>query len=46
MTRKLIAIGLVVLMIFALVGCGEPKREIVKLTLPTALSSTLTMATR
>ena len=44
MTRKLIAIGLVVLMIFALVGCGKPKREIVKLTLSTEDSEAILAA--
>ncbi len=44
MTKKLIALGLVVLMIFALVGCGSEKREIVKLTLSTEDSEAILAA--
>ncbi|MBQ8396063.1 MAG: hypothetical protein IJX54_03590 [Oscillospiraceae bacterium] len=35
MTKKILALGLVLLMIFALVGCGSNKRQIVEVTLST-----------
>ncbi len=44
MTKKLIALGLCLLMIFALVGCGSNKREIVQLTLSTEDSEAILAA--
>ncbi len=44
MTKKLIALGLALLMIFALVGCGSTKREIIKLTLSTEDSEAILAA--
>ncbi len=44
MTKKLFALGLALLMIFALVGCGSTGREIVKLTLSTEDSEAILAA--
>lgn len=44
MAKKLIALALVVIMVFTLVGCGKNKREIVKLTLSTEDSEAILAA--
>ncbi len=44
MAKKILAIAMVLLMLFALVGCGGKKREIVKLTLSTEDSEAILAA--
>lgn len=44
MSKKLIALGLALLMIFALVGCGKNERKIIKLTLSTEDSEAILAA--
>ncbi len=44
MAKKLIALALALVMVFALVGCGKNKREIVKLTLSTEDSEAILAA--
>ncbi len=42
--KRLIALALVLLMVFALVGCGKPKRQIVNVTLSTEDSEAILAA--